>query len=593
MYTVIGIVLAGIAVALHYYWPILWGIIRLLTIMVKQKSHYSKVKKGYFSFADEIEKKVDANPDNVQFIMAETGEKRTLKELDLLANQIAHWASSKGCKQSHSAALMLLNTVDYVAIWYGLSKIGMSTALLNTNVTGKAFLHSVETALKSSDVKVLIVDSQLKDTVKEEIKELISKGFQVHVWGEQTLANEIQTQPSERPSKSLRKDVIENDPVIFIFTSGTTGLPKACKISHSRYWLGSIVYPVLAELSSKDVIYSAMPLYHSAAGLLAAGAALSSGATLVTRKKFSATNFTKECLEYGVTSVQYIGELCRYLVNLPPNPLDDQLKIRSAFGNGMRIEYWSKFQARYHVKHIIEFYSATEGNVGLFNVFDKVGPLGFVPRVLDFVYPLHLVKTDPADQSVPYRNEKGFCENTDVDEPGLLLSKIAPDRRFEGYTDQNATNAKILRDVFKKGDAYFNTGDLLSRDAVGFYYWSDRIGDTFRWKGENVSTTEVSQVLSECETIEDIVVYGVAVPNTDGKAGMAAIVSKGDKLDLEEIQAQGSKNLPAYARPLFLRLKADRKLPTTSTHKYIKSGLVKEVRAFVIRSSSKDLIVLS
>jgi fatty-acyl-CoA synthase len=275
--------------------------------------------------------------------------------------------------------------------------------------------------------------------------------------------------------------------------------------------------------------------------------------------------------------IQYIGELCRYLVNLAPNPLDQQLSIRVAFGNGMRKEYWEKFQERYKVKNIIEFYAATEGNIGLFNCFEKVGPLGYIPRFLDFIYPLKIVKTDPHDQSVPYRNSKGFCELCELNEPGLLLGEITTSRRFEGYTDKKATNAKILKDVFRKGDSYFNTGDLLSRDAEGYYYWSDRIGDTFRWKGENVSTTEVSEVISECHCVDDVVVYGVSVPNTDGKPGMAAIVGKDNALDLSEIEAECAKHLPVYARPLFLRLKSDGKLPTTSTHKYVKHDLVNEV----------------
>jgi acyl-CoA synthetase (AMP-forming)/AMP-acid ligase II len=565
-------------IVVRTYWNVIHGIIKLLTLMVISKLHLSKHKKKYFCYCDDIEKKVDENPDKVHLIMVETGEKRTLKDTDTLANCVANWAIQKGAKQGNSAALMLLNCPDYFSIWYGLSKIGVSTALLNTNVMGKAFLHSVETALKTSDAKILIVDISLVEHLKTEIEELRSKGIQVFAWGDKQLADEIGNCSSKRPDPSLRNKTMEFDPLIFIFTSGTTGLPKACKISQTRYFNGGLLFPVLAELTEKDVLYTAMPMYHSAAGLMALAGTLRAGCCLLIRKKFSASNFSKDCLQYNVTAVQYIGELCRYLVTLPPNPLDDQVKLKCAFGNGMRREYWEKFQARYHVEHVVEFYAATEGNVGLFNCFDKVGPLGFIPKCLDFIYPLKLVKTDPDDPSLPFRNAKGNCEICLDGESGLLIAEISPERRFEGYTDQKATNAKILQSVFKDGDTYFNTGDLLSRDSDGYFYWSDRIGDTFRWKGENVSTTEVSEVMSACSSIGDVVVYGVEVPNTDGKAGMAAVVVNGkDGLNFGHLEAECNKNLPAYARPLFIRIKADGKLPVTSTHKYVKSDLVKDV----------------
>jgi acyl-CoA synthetase (AMP-forming)/AMP-acid ligase II len=384
-------------------------------------------------------------------------------------------------------------------------------------------------------------------------------------------------------------------------------MPKACKISHSRYFLSTLPYRTLCDLTVKDRIYTVLPLYHSAAGLLGVGAALSSGATMVLRKKFSASNFTSDCLKHRITSFQYIGELCRYLIAAPGNVLDFQLSsIRTCFGNGMRPDVWVKFQKRYSVKHVVEFYGATEGNASLFNNFDKVGSLGFVPRLLDALHPLKILRTEADDQTKPLRDANGKCVECRVGEVGLLVSQIYPSRKFDGYTDAKATNDKILRDVLVKEDMFFNTGDLLYRDGPGFFYWSDRIGDTFRWKGENCATSEVGAVLAACVGVKDVTVYGVSVPGCDGRAGMGVIAMSaanasgaagGIQTDaaskdvktvdvsaevvaemLKDVVRNCKQHLASYSRPLFLRVKASgTQLLTTTTFKHIKTDLVKEV----------------
>lgn len=349
-------------------------------------------------------------------------------------------------------------------------------------------------------------------------------------------------------------------------------------------FLSTIPYRVLCSLTSKDKIYAVLPLYHSGGGMLGVGAALMSGATMVLRKKFSASNFTSDCLKYQCTSFQYIGELCRYLVAIPPNDRDKTLKsIKTAYGNGMRPDVWEVFQKRYNIEHIVEFYGATEGNASLFNCFDKVGALGHIPPLLDAVYPLRILRTDPEDRTKPLRDPiTGRCVACGAGEVGLLVSQIFSNRKFEGYTDEKATNDKILKGVFKEGDAFFNTGDLLSRDAAGYYFWSDRIGDTFRWKGENVATTEVAEVLSVCAGIKDVTVYGVSVAGCDGRAGMAAIAIHTDPpvdrgVMLADIVKQTKTHLPAYSRPLFLRVKVNGEpLETTSTFKHVKGALTTE-----------------
>ncbi len=591
-------VFVGLVITIVGLWKYIGPLIRLIRLLIRVRI-YGLIHEGTnYTIADLFESMCDSNPALVQIRMAESGEERTIRDLDNLANQFARFMKQQGSKQMDTLAIMLLNSVDFPAFWLGMTKIGCSSALVNTNLTGKPFLHSVETCLSNSEVKILIVDYDLVHKLEEEIGKLHALDIKVVVWKNHFKEGDekevFQCSPiinkavgefsSVRLGKSARNQAKEHDPAIFIFTSGTTGLPKACKISHTRFQLASFFFPILADLSDRDCLYCPLPLYHSAAGMLALGGCIRSGACLLTRSKFSASSFSSDCVKYKVTAFQYIGELCRYLVTSPPNPADPKVKIRVAFGNGMRKEYWTKFAERYGVTSIVEFYAATEGNVGLVNGTGEVGALGFIPRFLDFIYPLVLIKVDPDDNSKPWRDSSGRYEISKPNEPGLLLSRIhigSKDvtRRFDGYTDKKATNDKILYDVFSKGDAYFNTGDLLTRDVVGFFFWSDRTGDTFRWKGENCSTTEVSEVLSTCSSLKDLVVYGVAVPHTDGRAGMAAVISSQEDnvVDFQEILDASNKHLPIYARPLFLRVKKDRVLPTTSTHKYVKAGLVKEV----------------
>ncbi len=591
----------GLAVTIAANWQYVRSTLRLLQLLIRVKSFGRKNAGSSNTMADYFESRCDANPNRVQIISADSGEQRTLKQMDSLANQFARYAQKQGSKQMDTLAVMMLNSVDYPSFWLGMTKIGCSSALVNTNLSGKPFLHSVETALASSACKMVLVDYDLVKKLQEDIDDLISKGIKVLVWknsfkdGDENLLDkrspiinkDVVAMSTDRLTKDARNQTKESDPAIFIFTSGTTGLPKACKISHSRYEMACFLFPTLSALTDKDRFYVPLPLYHSAAGMLALGACFSTGACLVTRQKFSASNFSSDCLKYKVTVFQYIGELCRYLVTAPKNPLDEQVKLRAAIGNGMRKEYWTQFVERYHVTDIIEFYAATEGNVTLSNSTGHVGALGYIPTPLLKLYPIAIIRVDPDDNSKPLRNAQGKLERCKYGEPGLLISRIKTGpgnkdigRRFDGYTDKKATNDKILTNVFEKDDMYFNTGDLLSQDKHGFFYWCDRTGDTFRWKGENCSTTEVSEVLSPCSTVHDIVVYGVDVPNTDGRAGMAAIVTSNENntLNFDEIVTAASKNLPVYARPLFIRIKKDRVLPVTTTHKYIKADLVKQVR---------------
>ena len=557
----------------------------LLKLLITVRLH-AKFKGGrYYSAVDEFEAQADANPNRVQMIVAEDSREVTLHEMDTLANRVAHWTEDLGLTTGDSIALMLLNRPEFVSFWMGAAKRCVATALINTNATGAALLHSVKlaTATCKGD-KVLVVDAELHyaiaqdDTVTRGLKE---HGVKVHIW--QTLAaigGDVSNCSSLRPSRELRQRTCkENDPLLYIFTSGTTGLPKASKISHSRWFIGSLPLGQFCQLSDKDRLYCPLPLYHSAAGMMGVGAAIRTGATLVIRRKFSVSKFSADCIMHRITAMQYIGELCRYLANAPPNALDESVRIESAFGNGICRDVWEKFQQRYHVKHIVEFYASTEGNLALFNSTDKVGALGFVPRIVDFLYPVKLVLSEPDNPGVPLRDSKGRCVLSAPNEVGLMIGEINSarvDRRFDGYTDAAATSSKVLRDVLAPGDSFFNTGDLLSRDSWGFFYWSDRIGDTFRWKGENASTAEVAAVVTAVKGVRECCVYGVAVPRCDGKCGMASIVLD-NGVDpgtfTPALHKEMKAHLPSFARPLFLRFLAD--IPKTTTFKHKKGELAK------------------
>jgi acyl-CoA synthetase (AMP-forming)/AMP-acid ligase II len=578
-------------------------VMMLINVGFQLKIHSFLHTKGSFSVIDKIENDCDLYPDQIQLIMADSGDVRSKKQVNELANQIAHWALSQDVKSHDTIALMMLNNLDYISIWLGIGKIGGSTALINTNVTGKPLAHSIDTALASSQTKILIIDEELMSVRTEEIAVLRSQGIKIFFWSTQSsstnknLRDIVITFPTTQVDRKYRQSITEKDPILHIYTSGTTGLPKACKISQTRFQAASLFFPNFCLLRQNvDRIYTALPLYHSAAGAIAVGGALRGNVPLVLRSKFSVRAFAKDCVDYRVTVLQYIGELCRYLANAPENPLDHQVKLRFALGNGMRPEYWKVFQNRYNVHFIAEFYSATEGNIGLFNILSKPGALGFIPSLIgDVLSPFRLVRFDPEDPSMPLRDQNGRCQIVGYNEPGLLIGQITKGdvtRRYDGYSDSQATRQKVLTDVFRPGDQYFNTGDLLTRDYFGFYFWSDRVGDTFRWKGENVSTTEVSEIITQycARSVQDNTVYGVAVPQRDGRAGMAIILMQTSLYEqtvnsepnydcaLQEILAACKKHLPIYARPVFIRIRCreNKPLPVTSTLKYMKGDLVKE-----------------
>jgi fatty-acyl-CoA synthase len=502
----------------------------------------------------------------------------TYAEINALANRVAHWALQRNLGRGSVVALLMENRPEYLALWLGLAKVGAVSALLNTHLRGEALAHS----LRAADCHLLLLGTECADAWQSlgevtgiELLEVSRPGQRPPppLQGTGLLDTDIESLSTENPPRSVRADLRGSDTLFYIYTSGTTGLPKAARLSHSRF-MGGGIYAALAGIDSSDVLYCPLPLYHTAGGVMCVSAVLRSGATLALAHHFSAHHFWDDIADHNATAFQYIGELCRYLVNQPPHPLERSHRLRFAVGNGLRPDVWKTFRERFGVEQIVEFYGATESNAAMVNLQGRVGSVGKPFPGMKTA----LVRYDTERDEV-VRGADGFCVPCGVNEPGELLGHIAEGRsavgRFEGYTSHEATEEKILRDVFEAGDAWFRTGDLLSRDDDGYYYFVDRIGDTFRWKGENVSTQEVAGAVSAQPGIQLCAVYGVEVPGADGRAGMAAILPEPDTpIDGEALFRGLESALPGYARPVFVRVQRHPEL--TGTFKLRKVELQKE-----------------
>ena len=463
-----------------------------------------------------------------------------------------------------------------MAAWIGIASAGGVAALINTNLIGTALAHCIDIVAP----KHVVVASELADGFAT-ARGLLKTRPKLWSYGESAefprLDREIDALPGDRLATAERVALTIEDRALYIYTSGTTGLPKAANINHYRVMLASHAFAGVMDTKPTDRMYDCLPMYHTAGGLVATGSVLLNGGAVVIREKFSAREFWDDVVRHECTLFQYIGELCRYLVHSPPNPNETRHRLRMACGNGLRPDLWEEFKTRFRIPHILEFYGATEGNVNIFNFEGKQGAVGRVPWFVAHRFPIAVVRFD-VERQQPVRNAEGFCERCDPNEPGEVIGRIVndparPGNRFEGYAAANQNENKILHDVFEKGDAWFRTGDLMRKDERGYFYFVDRVGDTFRWKGENVSTSEVAEAINTFPGIADANVYGVTVVGRDGRAGMAAIVCDG-QCDLGALHAHLAGNLPDYARPLFLRIQP--KIEVTGTFKQKKVDLVRE-----------------
>lgn len=526
------------------------------------------------TIGDEIERIVDRFANRTAFEFE--GETLSYAEFDALTNRYAHWGRAEGLAAGDTVALFMTNRPAFVAAWVGLAKIGVATALINNTLSGKALIHSIEI----STAKHVIVGLELAQPFWEIVAALPSaptlwvNGGKVQ--GAHDLDARLAALPSQRlPREIARPDLRGGAVALLVYTSGTTGLPKAAKMAHWRCLGMMRAFPAAAKGRAEDRVYVTLPLYHATGGLCGIGFALTSGGAVLLRQKFSASHFWPDIAAQRATVFFYIGELCRYLLNLAPVAEEAEHSVRIAIGNGLRPEVWERFQPRFKLPRIMEFYGSTEGNVSLVNFDGRIGAIGRVPGYLQSRINVRLVQFD-FDAEMPIRGPDGLCRPAQPGEVGEAIGLIRDEEaryRFEGYAgDPEQTNRKILRDVFAKGDAWFRTGDLMRQDKAGYLYFVDRVGDTFRWKGENVATHQVAEVLGVFPGVKDVNVYGVRVGEQDGRAGMAALTTA-PGADLAALHAVVARELPPFARPLFLRVQPE--IEITGTFKHRKVDLVK------------------
>lgn len=591
----IAAVAAGVSYAVYNELENRHGLVSDLSLALKVSSYRREVARSFKEHRNIVdfwyETVARVGQSKPAIVMCEEdGSSRTLTfgDLEAYSNQVANLLLSEGLKPEDTIALFMENRPEFIATWLGASKVGVRVAMINTSIVHKGLAH----CLNVSNAKSLFYGSELEDSLSQVLDQLNGMTKLFCQGASPKIDSALHVDQILKPfAKTLDNRGREHRTKVgfgsiwgYIYTSGTTGLPKAAVILHSKMYVFGGGIRVVFGCTQNDVLYTCLPLFHSAGGGLGAGMMVTGGMTMILRKKFSVKHFFSDCAKYKVTVVQYIGELCRYLLaSSPNNSVDKNHQIRIAIGNGLRPEIWKEFQTRFNIPEIGEFYGSTEGNGSLFNHCkgpEAIGAVGRFGTLLKRITGMKLAKYDVENDQL-VRTKEGRCIEVGESEAGELLMPIKPNdptTSFPGYSDQKATEKKIVRDAFVKGDMYFSSGDLLSRDSKGYYRFVDRIGDTFRWKGENCSTTEVTEVVSTFPGIEEANVYGVLIPNNqDGRAPCAAITpADGDlsKLDLNKFREHCQTNLPSYAVPLFLRITPQ--IAITATLKHQKGELRKD-----------------
>jgi fatty-acyl-CoA synthase len=518
-------------------------------------------------FADVVEDWAGRQPDRPALVS--DAQSLTYRELAERINRYARWAPRAGIKRGDTVCLVMPTRPDYVAAWLGITRVGGVVALINTGLVGQSLAHCINVAHADH----VILAGELAG-VFETARPLLERA--PTVWRGEDIEAMLAKCDSGPLSAAERRDVSINDRALLIYTSGTTGLPKAASISHRRILNWGGWFAGLTGASPNDRLYDCLPVYHSVGGIVAPCSMLFAGASVALAGKFSATHFWQDVARFDCTLFQYIGELCRYLLKAPVSEFERQHRLRLACGNGLRGDIWEEFEARFAIPQILEFYAATEGNFSLYNVEGKVGAIGRIPALLAHRFPAAIVKVEP-EGGAPLRGDDGLCIACARGEVGEAIGRIGTadegGGRFEGYTDKAETEKKVLRDVFAGGDAWFRTGDLMRLDEQGFFHFVERVGDTFRWKGENVATSEVNDAIRECAGVLDATTYGVEVAGHDGRAGMAAVVIAND-FDFSVFADHLGRRLPAYAHPLFVRISDN--LEATETFKQKKHQLARD-----------------
>lgn len=548
----------------------------------------SKIRsKNYLNYAYAVEHAANLYPDNT--LIKYEDQKVSYREFNQRANQIAHYLISLGIKPGDVVALFMENRPDYLCCMAAITKTGAIAALINNSQTGKVLTHS----LTLVSAKAIIAGEEVVaayDAIKEEASTIENRIVMPDAGGD-WLSNHsalIATDSSAEEGLELyqnldeklshfskenteqTKNITPDSPCLYVYTSGTTGLPKASIQKHKKImgiYLG--LGMMMGRIESNETMYSCLPLYHATALYLCWLPALANGGAIALRRKFSASAFWDDIRKYDATSFGYVGELCRYLINQPATNMDTQHKVRMVTGNGLRPDLWDEFKNRFGIDEVREFYGASEGNIVCYNLLNQDKTIGMtIGSYATVVF--------DNESELPVKDKDGFLVKTQLGEPGLLLGRITKVTPFDGYTDSSKNNGKVFSNVFKNGDSWFNTGDIVKDIGFRHLQFVDRTGDTYRWKGENVSTTEVEMIVNQHPAIAESIAYGVEIPNTNGRAGMVAIALKDPK---KEFDAQGfydhlKSELPSYALPVFVRMLNS--VDATGTFKYQRTLLKKD-----------------
>ncbi|XP_003795386.1 bile acyl-CoA synthetase isoform X2 [Otolemur garnettii] len=536
------------------------------------------------SFVDTFERQAQVQPARVFLVWTGPGARSvTFGELDAWACRAAWVLKAElggpmGLYFGKPVALLVASQIiPALSLWLGLAKLGCPAAWINPHGRGVPLVHSV----LSSGAQLLVVDPDLRESLEEILPKLQAENIRCFYFshtsptpGVGAMGAALDAAPPDPVPADLRTGITRRSPALFIYTSGTTGLPKPAIITHEQILRMSGMLS-LCGATADDVVYTVLPLYHTMGLVLGVLGCLELGATCVLVPKFSASSFWDDCRQHGVTVILYVGEVLRYLCNTPQQPEDRKHTVRLAMGNGLRADVWKTFQQRFGPIRIWELYGSTEGNLGFVNYPGRCGALGKTSFFLRVLSPFELVQCDRETEE-PVRDNKGFCVPVGPGETGLLLTQVLGRHPFVGYCGpREQSERKLVRDVRRTGDVYYNSGDTMAMDREGFLYFRDRLGDTFRWKGENVSTREVEGVLSQVDFLQAVNVYGVSVPGCEGKVGMAAVqLVPGQTFDGQKLYQHVRAWLPAYAAPHFIRIQDT--LEITSTFKFVKNRLVHE-----------------
>lgn len=536
-------------------------------------------RKQNLNYAFAIEHAANLYPENT--LIKFEDQNISYRQFNERANQIAHYLISVNIQPGDVVALFMENCPDFLCAMAAIAKAGGVAALINNSQREKILTHS----LTLVGAKAIIMGEELAhafDSVKGSTKTiehyLVVPDKDNHWLEKQNNSDSGQgylnidnvSKGCSRNNPERAKDIDPGAPCWYVYTSGTTGLPKASIQKHKKImgiYLG--LGMLMGRIESKDTIYSSLPLYHATALYLCWLPALANGGSIALRKKFSASEFWNDIRKFEATAFGYVGELCRYLMNQPASELDKQHNVKMITGNGLRPDLWVDFKERFGIDDVREFYGASEGNIVCYNLLNQDKTVGMtIGSYATVVFDNETEK--------PVIGSDGYLVKAKQGEPGLLLGRITKVTPFDGYTDSTKNNGKIFSDVFRQGDSWFNTGDIVKDIGFRHLQFVDRTGDTYRWKGENVSTTEVEMIVNQYPHISESIAYGVEIPNTNGRAGMVAISIKEDvsEFDFAKFYDHLSGSLPAYAIPVFVRLLTS--VDATGTFKYQRTHLKKD-----------------